>query len=234
MAYAYRLQARMVSGYRQEAGTCVGSPGATDPDSLIAARPLHSARQYLRQRTERNPPMIRAPRLLSLAAILLAATSVPALGQTATAALTGVVQDSTGTGLASVEILVANVATGFEYGSITSESGRYWFPGLPPGDYDITASRLGVETTQYEGIALPVGKTLTLDMRLAIAALEIEGIRVVTPQLLLASTEADIAFSMKNVCPIVWWRSRASSSDALRASKPSSRSSTSLRPLPAS
>lgn len=140
--------------------------------------------------------MRHASLLVTCASILLATTSVPVLGQTATAALTGVVQDSTGNVLDAVEVTATNVATGFAYRTASTGTGRYWLVGLPPGRYDIVASRLGVETTRYEDVALPVGKTLTLDFTVAIAALEIPAINVVAARRLVASTQADIAFSI--------------------------------------
>lgn len=140
--------------------------------------------------------MRHASRLLTLASILLATTSVPVLGQTSTAALTGVVRDSANNVLEVVEVTATNVATGFAYRTASTRTGRYWLAGLPPGDYDVVASRLGVETTLYEDVALPVGKTLSLDFTVPIAALQIPGVDVIVARRLVASTQADVAFSV--------------------------------------
>ncbi len=98
--------------------------------------------------------------------------------------------------MSAVEITATNVATGFRYEAATTPTGRYWLTGLPPGRYDILASRIGLESTAQEDVALPIGKTLTLDFTVAVSALELEGIRVLAPRTLVASTDADVAFAM--------------------------------------
>jgi Carboxypeptidase regulatory-like domain/TonB dependent receptor-like, beta-barrel len=120
----------------------------------------------------------------------------PITAQSPTGSLTGVVQDADGALLSTVELRAVNVATGYEYSSISEENGRYWLPGLPPGTYDVTATRIGIEPTQVTGVRLPVGRTLTLDVRVALTAVQVEGLRVVAAPRLAASTQADVAFGI--------------------------------------
>jgi len=154
-------------------------------------------KNVINQPFARTPIALLRPRFASGGAVaLLLLVSAPLSGQSATAALTGVVQDSSGAIQSTVQITATHATSGFAYTTLTAASGRYWLAGLPPGSYDVMADRIGLRTTRHEGVTLPIGKSMTLDMRLAIAALEVEGVQVVATRALLASTQSDIAFSV--------------------------------------
>lgn len=86
----------------------------------------------------------KGPRPYCYFALLCVATSVVLIcagntfGQSATGTLTGTVTDIKGLAMASVKVLVHNADTGVdEMPTVTTDTGVYVAPLLPPGTYDI-------------------------------------------------------------------------------------------------
>jgi hypothetical protein len=63
-------------------------------------------------------------------------------------------------------VAVEQVGTGYTQSTQTSNSGEYLFPSLPVGEYVITVSRTGFKSYVQKGIALGVGQTATVPVRL--------------------------------------------------------------------
>jgi len=93
-----------------------------------------------------------------------------ASGQTAsTGALTGVTLDPSGALQPGVVVSVFNQNTG-ETQSVTSDGeGRFGFPSLAPGGYELHATKTGFAALSHAGINISVTETvrLELDLRLA-------------------------------------------------------------------
>jgi hypothetical protein len=85
------------------------------------------------------------------------------------AELSGVVRDSSGAVLSKAAIGLRNVDTNVPYAASTSEHGRYTFPSLPPGAYQLTAFYDGFRTQTRNGVELRVGESATIDLTLAVA-----------------------------------------------------------------
>ncbi len=56
--------------------------------------------------------------------------------------------------------------------TVTDENGRFRFPALLPGVYDLEAQLEGFQTAKREGIRLTVGTTLTVDFRMTLGKIE--------------------------------------------------------------
>ena len=56
--------------------------------------------------------------------------------------------------------------------AVTSETGNYRFPALPPGTYTVTYELGGFNTVKREGITLSLGFTANLNIELALATLQ--------------------------------------------------------------
>ena len=56
--------------------------------------------------------------------------------------------------------------------TVTDENGRFRFPALMPGVYDLEAQLEGFQTTKREGIRLQVGATLAIDFRMTLGKIE--------------------------------------------------------------
>jgi hypothetical protein len=86
---------------------------------------------------------------LSLVAILI----LPALARAeSTFDLSGTVADESGVGLEGAALTLVHPATGRTRAATASESGRYRFPGLPPGTYSLEVRLTGYAGVRYEGL----------------------------------------------------------------------------------
>jgi len=81
----------------------------------------------------------------AVAAIAFLLLSASAFAATATSAITGRVT-SRGAPAAGVAVAVSGSALQHERTTVTTPNGRFWVGALPPGRYDITFSRAGLQT----------------------------------------------------------------------------------------
>ena len=89
----------------------------------------------------------------------------------AQASLTGVVRDTSGAVLPGVAIVVTNEETGVFRDVVTGPAGTYFASQLVPGRYRISAKLQGFHATERGGLILQVGKTLTINMTLAVGTI---------------------------------------------------------------
>ena len=83
-------------------------------------------------------------------------------------AVTGNVSDPTGAVIRGVEVTVTNAATGAARTVITNETGTYTVAQLPPGTYNISASLPGFSTKVVNGVSLPIGETVVVNLGLEV------------------------------------------------------------------
>jgi len=123
----------------------------------------------LRGTTVRNsPPLIG---LLTIFALVLALVAVPANAQTSIAGtVAGQVTDSSGAAVPGASIRLVDTATGAAFVSVSNDSGRYDFPTVPPGHYDITFTKDGFATYNIKAQEVKVGIVLTLNAVLKVGA----------------------------------------------------------------
>lgn len=99
--------------------------------------------------------------LLFLALRCLAA---PAVAQTPTGAVAGVVVDAeTGESLIGANVIIE----GTSIGSTTDLSGRYEIRGLDPGTYDVVYSYIGYQGKTVQNVVVTAGETKRIDLSLA-------------------------------------------------------------------
>jgi hypothetical protein len=90
------------------------------------------------------------------------------LAQSSTATLSGTVQDQTGAIVAGANIALVNVAQGSQRLATSNSEGRFVFPSLPPGQYSLTATRLGFAPVEVKNVALNVNDQVALRITLAV------------------------------------------------------------------
>ena len=111
--------------------------------------------------------------LFGLAAALAALTFInqsTAFAQVS-AALSGKVEDATGSPIAGVSVTVKSVETGAVRTTITAESGTYSILSLPLGAQEIKAEKLGFKSAVRTGVALTVGQEAVVNLRLEVGDL---------------------------------------------------------------
>ena|ERR1051325_6046911 len=103
------------------------------------------------------------------AVLLLALCAFPfsfAYAQSATATLSGTIEDQNGAIIPGVSITIQNKATSLERQTTTNDSGGFTVPLLPPGDYTVTARRDGFSPVEVRNVVLNVGDQKALNIQL--------------------------------------------------------------------
>ena len=109
--------------------------------------------------------LLRAATLLSFAA-----WSVSAQTTAGSAAITGVVQDASGSVVPGAKVTVENTSKGIRRDLETNSAGVFNAPALVPADgYAVTISKDGFQTYGVKDIALQVGQQLSLSPKLSIS-----------------------------------------------------------------
>src|SRR5437016_6121688 len=111
-------------------------------------------------------------RLASVVCFLLVASGNTGLGQTSTATLIGIVQDSTGAVLPNVTVSVTNRERNATQLTRTNETGTYVLPALNPGNYSVTAESPGFKKFVREGVVIQLNQVARVDIRLGLGSIE--------------------------------------------------------------
>jgi hypothetical protein len=125
---------------------------------------------------------------LFAALCLAAAGAAPAGAQTTTSTLTGEVRDQAAAVVAGVEVTVRHLDTGLTRTTVSDAEGRYTFPALPLGPFEVKATRTGFKQYVYPRINLTVGETGELDILMETAGPAEEAITV-TDEAALVNTQ---------------------------------------------
>jgi hypothetical protein len=112
--------------------------------------------------------------LLALLAAL--SLSAPAFAQGGGASSTGTIQgrvsDAQGAVLPGVTVTATSPALLGAQTAVTSETGNYRFPAVPPGTYEISFDLAGFNTLKRSGISITLGFTAQVNVELALATLQ--------------------------------------------------------------
>ena len=106
----------------------------------------------------------RASALAALAWIF----AVPALAQSGTSTISGVVRDSTDAPLPGATIKVVNEDTGVAIETVSNAEGLYRVPALVPGHYRVEITLEGFDLAVRRPITLEVSQTLAVDAVLSV------------------------------------------------------------------
>jgi hypothetical protein len=112
--------------------------------------------------------------LLAVVAVLSFGTYAFAQGggASSTGTIQGRVTDSQGAVLPGVTITATSPSALGAQTAVTSETGNYRFPALPPGQYDLTFELAGFNSLKRSGISISLGFTANVNVELALATLQ--------------------------------------------------------------
>jgi len=133
--------------------------------------------------------------LVSTFLVLFLLIPVVAFPQAANGRITGTIADASGAVLPGVTVEVTNTATGVAFSTVSTETGIYSAPNLPPGVYSISASLPGFKKYDRSGVSLAAAQTLKLDIPLEVGAAT-ESITITEEGTLLKSETGDIAHNI--------------------------------------
>ncbi len=117
--------------------------------------------------------------------------------QTNRAQLNGIVTDTSGAVIPSVQVTVLNTGTGQVRNVTTDDSGAYTLPLLEPGKYDISTTKQGFRSIQQSGVDLHVNQTLRVDFRIELGTVS-ESIQVSASQVALQASTSDLGQTVVN------------------------------------
>ena len=123
--------------------------------------------------------------------VLLLAIALPALGQS-TAAVTGIVQDTSDARIPHANVKLINTQTGTESNSQTNNAGDFALPNVMPGHYTLQIERDGFDTTQLTGITLSVGDNKSVLVRMKVGSKN-ETVTVDGSGLTINTTDASVS-----------------------------------------
>src|SRR5262245_11104098 len=114
--------------------------------------------------------MKRSAGLICLLALVVL---MPALAsaQEQAGSLVGIVKDTSGAVLPGVTINVRSPQVVGVTSTTSDTEGRYRFPALPPGVYEVTAELQGFATFKQADVQLALGQVLKLDIALKLGTL---------------------------------------------------------------
>ena len=115
----------------------------------------------------------------------------PALAQQGTAEFSGRALDEQGAALPGVAIIVTNEDSGQFREATTSGEGVYHLAQMAPGRYRIAAKLEGFRTYERRALVLAVGTTMTVNLTMAIGALE-ESVTVTGNSPIIDLTATDV------------------------------------------
>ena len=120
-------------------------------------------------------------------------------GQTpATGALVGVTFDPSGVALPGVVIRLVNQATSAEQSTASDEYGRFNFPFLSPGKYELQASKASFEPLHSMIVDIPVTETLRVEVHLRLQALA-QSVSVTSEVLMIQTDNSSLGRVVGNV-----------------------------------
>ena len=136
------------------------------------------------------------PRKSSVALQLILAIGFLASGsraqQVTGAQIDGYVSDPSGQAISGAQVKVASVETGLLHAALTDVTGRYTFPNLPVGHYQLEISSPGFKTYIQKGIELLVASNRNISATLQVGSVS-ESIQVTADAAAVETKENSIA-----------------------------------------
>lgn len=134
---------------------------------------------------------------LCIVVISLLATGV-VVAQSDRGTIRGTVTDSSGSVMPGVTVKAVNVNTGIETATVTTDSGLYSIPQVPPGNYRVEAERTGFKKLIRENVTVAVSGTVGLDLQLEVGEVTQEvSVTEAAPQLKSETSEVSTAINPK-------------------------------------
>jgi hypothetical protein len=104
-----------------------------------------------------------------VAALCAFANVKPASAQaTNTGTVVGEVTDPSGALIAGATVTLSDPSSGTKLSAVSNGAGKYAFTTVPPGTYEVVATKTGFSTAKIEGVVVNVGTQTTTDLKLPV------------------------------------------------------------------
>jgi len=109
---------------------------------------------------------------LAMSLVWMAGTVLQANAQATSGAISGVVTDERQGVLANASVTARNIGTNESRSAATDGEGRYRFPNLPVGNYEITVQANGFAKLVRSGVELLLNQDAVVNLTLKLSAME--------------------------------------------------------------
>ena len=130
-----------------------------------------------------------------LAVALVLSMAGPALAQSGTGTISGLVKDPTGSVVPGVAVSATNRGTNIVTTAVTNPNGLYSLRNLPIGTYAVSFTIQGFRPHTRDGIEVRLGSAITLDQTLEVGGIE-DAVTVTADASLLQTGNAEIGTSL--------------------------------------
>jgi hypothetical protein len=109
--------------------------------------------------------MLSKRMLVVLFSLMVSIFCIPAMGQMAgSGGVAGTVTDPSGAAVVGATITLTDPSTGAQRTTTSNDAGRYAFPNLSPGTYNMTVTKTGFRSAKLSKLAVSVATTLTVNV----------------------------------------------------------------------
>ncbi len=113
----------------------------------------------------------RISTFLILGASILAFSVSPVKAQSSIAGtVAGQVKDESGAAVPGVAVKIVELSTGTSFSTVSNDTGRYDFPTVPPGKYDVNFTKAGFSEFSIKGQDVKIGVVLTANGTLRVGS----------------------------------------------------------------
>lgn len=130
--------------------------------------------------------------LLTLALFLAAPAFAQTLGE-----ITGHVSDSSGAAIPGATITLTNISNNASRSTISTDSGDYTFPSVPPGFYTLRTEHAGFKTATTKNLEVQVQQTVRVDISMEVGQVS-ESVEVSAQAALLQAENASVGTVVDN------------------------------------
>lgn len=137
---------------------------------------------------------LRSVRQLSVLAMIVMGilpVSRPGRAQLSSAAVNGVVRDTTGALIKDAQVTLVDVSTGTKRTTATNSAGAYAFIDVAPGNYTLSATKQGFSTANQAPFDLYVNQTATFNFSLTVGA-QVQQVTVAAETIQLATATENL------------------------------------------
>ena len=129
---------------------------------------------------------------VTVCALVLACPAFVLAQSATTATIAGIVTDAQGSGVPGATVSLRDQATNVAQSGTTNQEGRYLFASLSPGTYELTVTLDGFQKMVIQNLRAEVTRTVTQDVRLAVAGVAESVVVVASDTATLQRTDAAV------------------------------------------
>src|SRR5258708_7768609 len=130
-------------------------------------------------------------RFLALAVFCTILAPLALMAQSSNGSISGNITDGTGAAIPGVTVTATNTATGINRTAVSTNTGHYDIPNLPPGNYRLATELPGFQPLKYERIVVNVGSDTGLNLKLKAGVSETVTVTAAAP--LVETTKSEVS-----------------------------------------